>query len=149
MFLQKLKNMKYYLIKVKLGHVGRQQYLPMALPIKANNIHEAIKKARNHGGVKRNHKDWCLEIPVEIDLSQYQEQKKLVYENHYWQGMANQMAGNFSSEMVQEKFTQYEYKYYKKLKYKEGRRKTYFNEKLKKAFRIDYTDCIRQALILE
>lgn len=141
--------MKYYLVKVKLGHVGRQQYLPMALPIKANNVNEAINIARNHGGVKRNHKDWCLEIPQEIDLSQYQAQQKLVYENQYWQGMANQMAGLFSSEIVQEQLNKFEYKNNKTINYKKSRKKSYFNQKLKKAFKIDYLDSIRQVLILE
>ncbi|NLB84775.1 MAG: hypothetical protein GX794_01485 [Acholeplasmataceae bacterium] len=63
--------MKYYLIKVKLGHVGRDKYLPMELAIEANNMEEAIAKANIHKGVKRNHKDWCLERPKEVTYTEY------------------------------------------------------------------------------
>ena len=52
---------KYFKIKVKLGHVTRKKYLPMSLPIRAKSIQEALAIARNHGGVKRDHQNWCLE----------------------------------------------------------------------------------------
>jgi len=76
--------MKYYLIKVKMGHVGRSKYLPMTLPIKAQDMDEAINRAKNHGGVKRDHKDWCLESPVEITFEEYEVEQSKTYSDEYW-----------------------------------------------------------------
>lgn len=76
--------MRYYLIKVKMGHVGRSKYLPMTLPIKAQDMDEAINRAKNHGGVKRNHKDWCLESPVEITFEEYKVEQSKTYSDQYW-----------------------------------------------------------------
>jgi len=65
--------MGYYLVKCKFGHVGRDQYLPIEIPIEANSIKEASLRARNVGGVKRDHKDWCLDGPREVSYTEYQE----------------------------------------------------------------------------
>jgi hypothetical protein len=78
--------MKYFLVKVKMGHVGRDKYLPMNLPIRARDMKEAVLKARQHGGVKRNHKDWCLGKPKEILYEEYQQKKSRTYGDEYWQG---------------------------------------------------------------
>jgi hypothetical protein len=49
--------MKFYLIECKHGHVGRDKYLPLVIPIYAQNIDEAISIARIKPGVKKDHKD--------------------------------------------------------------------------------------------
>lgn len=67
-----------------MGHVGRSKYLPMTLPIKAQDMDEAINRAKNHGGVKRNHKDWCLESPVEITFEEYKVEQSKTYSDQYW-----------------------------------------------------------------
>lgn len=67
-----------------MGHVGRSKYLPMTLPIKAQDMDEAIIRAKNHGGVKRDHKDWCLESPVEITFEEYKVEQSKTYSDQYW-----------------------------------------------------------------
>ena len=67
-----------------MGHVGRSKYLPMTLPIKAQDMDEAINRAKNHGGVKRDHKDWCLESPVEITFEEYKVEQSKTYSDQYW-----------------------------------------------------------------
>ncbi|WP_264229685.1 hypothetical protein [Acholeplasma laidlawii] len=58
--------MKYYLVKCKFGHVGRNKYLPISIPIIASSLKEASKRANAVGGVKKDHKDWCIEGPIEV-----------------------------------------------------------------------------------
>ena len=60
--------MKHYLVKCKFGHVGRHQYLPIAIPIVASSVKEASKRAKRVGGVKKDHKDWCIEGPTEVTV---------------------------------------------------------------------------------
>jgi hypothetical protein len=67
-----------------MGHVGRSKYLPMTLPIKAQDMDEAIKRAKNHGGVKRDHKDWCLESPIETTFEEYEVEQSKTYSDEYW-----------------------------------------------------------------
>ncbi len=63
--------MKYYLVKCKFGHVGRDKYLPLNVPIEAKSIKEASLKAKAIRGIKRHHKNWCLEKPKEISYDKY------------------------------------------------------------------------------
>lgn len=44
--------MKYYLVKCKFVHVGRNKYLPLSIPIAAISVKEASKKAKYFKGVK-------------------------------------------------------------------------------------------------
>ncbi|WP_277618382.1 hypothetical protein [Paracholeplasma manati] len=94
--------MSYYLIKVKMGHVGRNKYLPMILPIKADSIQDAIIKARSHGGVKRDHKDWCLEKPIEVSREEYLLQEALTYNDLYWINKTKKMKDLFEDRLVDE-----------------------------------------------
>jgi len=64
--------MRYYLVKCKFGHVGRDKYLPLEIPVYANSAKEASLKAKRVKGVKRDHKDWCLSEPVLIDKELYE-----------------------------------------------------------------------------
>lgn len=95
--------MKYYLFKVKMGHVGRDKYLPMELPICANNIVEAVKLAKNYGGVKRNHKDWCLEMPIQIDYNEFVELSNNLNKDIYWEKHTRSRLSLFSHRLVEEK----------------------------------------------
>jgi len=93
---------KYFKIKVKLGHVTRRKYLPMWLPIRAKTIQEAIVIARNHGGVKRDHQNWCLEIPVEISFQDYLILDREVYSDLYWEGETRNRLDLFDERLVNE-----------------------------------------------
>lgn len=94
--------MSYYLIKVKMGHVGRNKYLPMILPIEANNLNEALKRAKSHGGVKRDHKDWCLDKPIEVDYEAYLHQETLTYADLYWNGKTKKNLESFEDRLIDE-----------------------------------------------
>jgi hypothetical protein len=63
--------MNYYLVKCKFGHVGRNKYLPLYVPVMAESMKKAVELARNVGGVKRDHKDWCLEVPKQLTKEEY------------------------------------------------------------------------------
>lgn len=65
--------MRYFLFKCKFGHVGRDKYMAIDVPIAASDMGAAVKKARKTGGVKRDHKNWCLSIPLEINESEYKK----------------------------------------------------------------------------
>ena len=131
---------KYYAIKVKLGHVSHRKYLPMNLPIKARTIPEAIEKARNHGGVKRDHQNWCLEKPVEITLQDYIQLKKETYSDLYWDGKTRTRLDLFINRLVDEEDIyngNQDYQKKKRIKEKKGSNiKQYLKRKIKVEERI-------------
>jgi hypothetical protein len=65
--------MNYYLVECKFGHVGRNKYIPLNIPVSAYSIKEASKKAKSFRGVKTDHKDWCLKEPKEISFEIYEK----------------------------------------------------------------------------
>jgi hypothetical protein len=94
--------MKYFLVKVKMGHVGRNKYLLMDLPIRARDMKQAVQNARQHGGVKRDHKDWCLEKPREISYEEYCQKKSITYSDEYWQNKTRSRLGLYEDRIVEE-----------------------------------------------
>ena len=60
--------MKYYKIQVILGHIGNRKGLPTWLYVEAENILEAIYRARNFPGVKHSR---LPEQAVEISFEEY------------------------------------------------------------------------------
>ena len=56
----RLKNMEFYLVTTKCGHVGKGHYVPITFPIKAENGKEAAKIARMLPRVKHHHWDAIL-----------------------------------------------------------------------------------------
>lgn len=79
--------MYYYLVKCKFGHVGRNKYLPLEIPILANSMKEASLIAKKARGVKKNHKDWCLELPKVVSYEEYKNaleryRKDIYFEKH-------------------------------------------------------------------
>ena len=67
----------YYEVKTKCGHVGKQNYIIIDFPIKAETASEAAKIARNIPRVKHNYKDAILSV---CKLT-YEEYKDLVNKN--------------------------------------------------------------------
>ena len=94
--------MNYYLVKCKFGHVGRNKYLPLNVPVMAESIKEAIELARNIGGVKRDHKDWCLEVPVQITLEMYESQRILFKNDVYFQKHSRSRLWLFEDRLIDE-----------------------------------------------
>lgn len=62
--------MKYYKVKAKCGHVGRNNYLLKDLYINAFNAKEAASIARNTPRVKHHHKDAIRNVE-EISYDEY------------------------------------------------------------------------------
>ena len=74
--------MKYYEIKVKCGHVGKNNYYVGTLYLYGENGREAAAYARRHPRVKHDHKDAILcvkEISHEAYLKGKSDTRKSVY----------------------------------------------------------------------
>jgi hypothetical protein len=95
-------NLNYYLVLCKHGHVGRNKYLPIAIPVKANSLKEAAQLAKTRGGVKRHHIDWCLDKPKLINENEYQT--ALYYYNNdlYWNKITRSKLHLFEDRLVEE-----------------------------------------------
>lgn len=98
----KRSTMKYYLFKVKMGHVGKSKYLPMIITIRAMSLDEAVIKANNHGGVKRDHKDWCLAIPREVSYDEFKKQEEITYSDPYWNANTRSNLAIFTDRLIDE-----------------------------------------------
>lgn len=87
--------MNLYLVTVKCGHVGRDHYMPITFPIKAESGRDAARIARMLPRVKHHHKDavldckeatldeYCIQILINendpyLKVKNKQEQKELI-----------------------------------------------------------------------
>lgn len=93
---------KYFVVTCKFGHVGRDKYLPLAVPIKAYTKKEASEKARKLGGVKREHPDWCLKEPEEITKEEYELLRVQLVNDPYWNKKTRQNVALFKDRLVNE-----------------------------------------------
>ena len=93
---------KYFVVTCKFGHVGRDKYLPLAVPIKAYTKKEASEKARKLGGVKREHPDWCLKEPEEITKEEYDLLRVQLVNDPYWTKKTRQNVALFKDRLVNE-----------------------------------------------
>ncbi|MDY0214415.1 MAG: hypothetical protein RBS24_02690 [Bacilli bacterium] len=93
---------KYYVVTCKFGHVGRDKYLPLDVPIKAFNKKEASEKAKKLGGVKRDHPDWCLKEPQEITREEYDALRIILTTDPYWNKKTRQNIALFKDRLVDE-----------------------------------------------
>lgn len=75
--------MKYYRVKAKCGHVGRNNYIPKDFYVKANNGKEAAKQIRYTPRVKHHQKDAIQEVE-EISLEEYVLGRKALAEDMYF-----------------------------------------------------------------
>lgn len=62
----------YYKVETKCGHVGKENYIIINFPIKADSKKEAAKIAREIPRVKHNYKDAILGVN-EITLEEYKQ----------------------------------------------------------------------------
>lgn len=62
--------MKYYIVKTKCGHVGKNKYIVIDFPVVAENGKEAAKKARNYPRVKHHQKDAIINV-LEVSYEDY------------------------------------------------------------------------------
>lgn len=64
--------MKYYEVKAKCGHVGRNNYIIINFAVAAENGRDAAKIIRFTGRVKHHHKD-AIQSVREITFDEYNE----------------------------------------------------------------------------
>ncbi|MGI6735011.1 MAG: hypothetical protein ACOX3C_02345 [Bacilli bacterium] len=93
---------KYFVVTCKFGHVGRDKYLPLDLPIRAINKKEASAKAKKTGGVKRDHPDWCLKGPREITKEEYLRLREKLIKDPYWNKRTRQNTALFADRLIDE-----------------------------------------------
>ncbi len=65
--------MRYFMVTAKCGHVGRDFYIPIDFPVRADSARGAATAARSLPRVKHHHKDAILSV-VEISCIDYDEQ---------------------------------------------------------------------------
>jgi hypothetical protein len=94
--------MKFYLIECKHGHVGRDKYLPLVIPVHADSVDQAIGIAKLKPGVKKDHKDWCLKKPLEVDAATYEKAKEAYFGHRYFKKRTRQNLDLFKGELVKE-----------------------------------------------
>lgn len=70
---RRYKIMNFYLVTTKCGHVGKNSYIPIIFPVKAENGREAASLARHFPRVKHNHWDAILECR-KVEEKVYREQ---------------------------------------------------------------------------
>ncbi len=75
--------MKYYEIKAKCGHVGKNNYYVGTLYLYGENGREAAAYARHHPRVKHDHKDAIICVK-EISYEAYLQGKADVKKSVYW-----------------------------------------------------------------
>lgn len=75
--------MKYYRVKAKCGHVGRNHYILKDFYVKANNGKEAARQVRYTPRVKHHQKDAIQEVN-EISLEEFVLGRKAMEEDMYF-----------------------------------------------------------------
>jgi len=94
--------MNYYLVKCKFGHVGRDKYLPLLVPVIAESTKKASEFAQKTRGVKKDHKDWCLEEPMIVSSDVYYEAKKTFHSDVYFEKHSRSRVYLFQDRLIDE-----------------------------------------------
>lgn len=94
--------MKYFLVKCKFGHVGRNKYLPLVIATVAESAKKASENAKKVGGVKRDHKDWCLEEPVEVDYNVFFKARNEFENDVYFEKRSRSRLYLFKDRLIDE-----------------------------------------------
>lgn len=81
--------MKYYKVKVKCGHVGRNKFIEKCLYIKAENGKQAARKARLTSRVKHHQKNAIISVK-EINLNEYSYGIRINFQDPYFQAHSKQ-----------------------------------------------------------
>ena len=82
-FEQEDDQMKYYKVKAKCGHVGRNYYILKAFYTEAESRKEAARLVRNLPRVKHNRKDAIREV-FEITKEDYAKGRKITTNDPYF-----------------------------------------------------------------
>lgn len=138
--------MNYYLVKCKFGHVGRDKYLPLNVPIVAESVKKASERAKQVGGVKRDHKDWCLVSPIQIEYEDYIEAFAVFRNDIYFEKHSRSRLHLFENRLVDElHYTRQDKIKINKKSYQKHRDRDVINYKAKKE-KLSLTFLIREQL---
>jgi len=74
---------KFFIVKAKCGHVGKNWYIPNVFTVCAENRKEAASIVLQMPAVKRDHKDAIL-LVYETGKDEYDEAKKESINDYYW-----------------------------------------------------------------
>lgn len=96
------KKQRFFLVKCKFGHVGRDKYLPLVVPLRARDAKEASSFAKRIRGIKKDHKDWCLEEPREVDEATFLAAKEAYHNDPYWDKHTRSNIKLFQDRLVDE-----------------------------------------------
>lgn len=75
--------MRYFEVKAKCGHVGRNNYYVGTLYLSADNGRMAAKVARNFPRVKHDRKDAIISV-LEISHEEWKNGKMRLHNSPYW-----------------------------------------------------------------
>lgn len=138
--------MNYYLVKCKFGHVGRDKYLPLNVPIVAESVKKASERAKQVGGVKRDHKDWCLESPIQIEYEDYLDAFTAFRNDIYFEKHSRSRLHLFENRLVDEiQYTRHDKIKTNKKIYQKHRDRDVINFKVKKE-KLSLTSLIREQM---
>ena len=98
-----IPKLEMFVAVCKCGHVGREKYIPIPFPIKAESRKDAARIARDMPRVKHHHKDAILNV-IKIDLRRYNELKRANNQDNYLhcQNIQDQNAINLSDRLMDE-----------------------------------------------
>jgi len=71
--------MRYFTVTAKCGHVGKNRYIPITFPVRAESAAEAASVTRQMPRVKHHHRDAILSV-TEVDYPEYLD---LAYVNRF------------------------------------------------------------------
>lgn len=80
--MNKNSNRHYYLVTVKCGHVGKNNYIPITFPTITKTASEAAMLIRNKGRVKHHQKDAILFVE-ETDYEGFLRQELINHHDPY------------------------------------------------------------------
>ena len=91
--------MRYYEVKAKCGHVGRNNYYIGTLFLWAENGKDAASVARRFPRVKHDQKDAILSV-LEISRAEYEKGKAEIAKSAYWTSISVQEQRQNCPELV-------------------------------------------------
>lgn len=91
--------MRYYEVKAKCGHVGRNFYVLKTFAVRAADGREAAKIAREIPRVKHHHKDAIREVN-EVDAARYHEIIDTNHEDPYFLCHSRQEQRSYTEENI-------------------------------------------------
>lgn len=108
-----MKETNFYLVTLKGGHVGRNNYIVFSYPIYAESGKEAAKIGRALPRVKHDAKDAVLDVK-KISLQEYIQAKQQCDKDPYLRCVNRQEQAAYMDELSQRIYRNAETKKYKK-----------------------------------